>query len=184
LLAKQTLTTLANEMDTNNDVAFPMPFRKLSDETQQFALKDAWILLFQIQSVFDALYFLDAHNVTLAAAQVSRQVRRKAQREGTPIAQTVRVAATQVRRDRKPGKGGTANYSHRFERKGYTRHVTKGSHAKADLMKPCYRRDPKTNEPTCPDGCRREWVPPTIVGDENLPFVPKTRIVPGPNATN
>lgn len=77
----------------------------------------------------------------------------------------------------------TANYSHRFERRGYTRHVTKGSHAKADLIQPCYRRDAEGNL-TCPNGCRREWVPPTIVGDEELPFVPKTRVVPGPNTEN
>lgn len=180
------------------DLEFPMAFDSTLDrltegkdaDTRQsidFARQsyefDSWRVVYSSLAVMDALYFLDSHNVTLGEATVSRQVRRRAEREGIQIAQTVRVAATRVR-DRRPGKGGTANYSHRFERKGYTRHVTKGSHAKADLMKPCYRRDPKTNELTCPDGCRREWVPPTIVGDENLPFVPKARIVPGPSSDN
>lgn len=161
----------------------PLPFKALFEADSHagsLIVTDALAVARMGFAVADSCYFLDAHNVTLAEAQVSRQVRRAAQRSGAHIAQVVRIAATQVRRRTTP-KGGTANFSHRFERRGYTRHVTKGSHAKADLVKPCYRRDPKTGEPTCPEGCRREWVPPTVVGPEHLPFVPKARMVPGPN---
>ena len=159
-------------------------FERIPDELQTGFLLDAMIVLIQTRATIEALYFLDSHNVTVEEADVGRQGRRRAKRSGAKIAKTVRIAPTSIRRERKPGKGGTANYSHRFERRGYTRHVTKGSHAKADLMRPCYRRDGKTGELTCPNGCRREWTPPTIVGPDHLPFVPKSRMVPGPNANN
>jgi len=139
-------------------------------------------ILHQFQAAVDALYFLDSRNVTIEDAEVSRQVRRQIERSDgeIQIAQTVRVGPTKVRRNGSTqGRGGAANYSHRFERRGYSRHVTKGSHAKVDLVRPCFRRD-EEGELTCPSGCRREWVPPTIIGDQDLPFVPKSRIVPGP----
>lgn len=169
--------------DLPEDTAFAAT--ELPHKAARSMLADAMVVVFLSLAVIDSLYFLESHNVTIEDAQVSRQVRRQAERSGGEIriAQTVRVGPTKVRREPREGKGGTANYSHRFERRGYTRHVTKGSHAKADLIRPCYRRDAEGNL-TCPDGCRREWVPPTIVGDEDLPFVPKSRILPGPNMEN
>lgn len=160
-------------------------FDTLPEAPARSILADAVMVLKQAEAVIDSLYFLDSHNVAIEDAQVSRQVRRRAERSGgeIQIARVVRVGPTKVRRTPTKDKGGTANYSHRFERRGYTRHVTKGSHAKADLIQPCYRRDAQ-GELTCPNGCRREWVPPTIVGDEELPFVPKSRVVPGPNTEN
>lgn len=160
-------------------------FMDLPRRPARAILADAVMVLKQSEAVIDSLYFLDSHNVAIEDATVSRQVRRRAERSGgeIQIAQVVRVGPTKIRRTPTKDKGGTANYSHRFERRGYTRHVTKGSHAKADLIQPCYRRDAEGNL-TCPNGCRREWVPPTIVGDEELPFVPKTRVVPGPNTEN
>jgi hypothetical protein len=48
-----------------------------------------------------------------------------------------------------------------------------------ERVKPCQRRDQHGNL-TCPDGCRREWVPPTVKGDPDAPLRVKTRRVPGP----
>jgi len=174
------------EAQDGDRVSFPLPFDAAPEQTQRNLITDAVMVLSQVSVVIDSLYFLDAHNVSIAEdVPVSRQVRRQVERSGGKIhiAKTVRVAPTTIKRTPTKGKGGTANYSHRFERRGYTRHVTRGSHAKADLMKPCYRRDAE-GTPTCPDGCRREWCPPTIVGNDDLPFVPKARIVPGPNVEN
>lgn len=166
-------------------IEFPIPFDAAPEQTQRNLITDAIMVLARTVVVIDSLYFLDSHNVAVEEAVVSRQVRRAAARSGgeVRIANVVRVAPTKVTRNPNKPRGGTANYSHRFERRGYTRHVTRGSHAKADLMRPCYRRDQEGN-PTCPNGCRREWTPATIVGSEDLPFVPKARIVPGLNTEN
>ena len=167
----------------DGSISLPLPFDAAPRQTQRNLVTDAVMVLAQVGAVIDSLYFLDAHNVNIdQEAYVSRQVRRQVERSDgkIQIARTVRVAPTNIKRNPSKDKGGSANYSHRFERRGYTRHVTKGSHAKVDLIKPCYRRD-KQGVLTCPDGCRREWCPPTIVGSDDLPFVPKARIVPGPN---
>lgn len=52
-------------------------------------------------------------------------------------------------------------------------------------VKPCTRRydsGPNVGLPTCPDGCRREWVPTTVVGDPDKPLMLKTRRVPSPRS--
>lgn len=43
-------------------------------------------------------------------------------------------------------------------------------------IKPCIRRDTEGNL-TCPDGCRREFVPSTVVGPADKPLMLKTRVV-------
>jgi hypothetical protein len=180
------LSLIATSTLEDGGIKFPIPFEDAPEQAKLNIVTDAIMVLSQVGAIIDSLYFLDAHNVSIAEdVPVSRQVRRQVERSGGKIhiAKTVRVAPTNIKRTPTKGKGGTANYSHRFERRGYTRHVTRGSHAKADLMKPCYRRDAE-GTPTCPDGCRREWCPPTIVGNDDLPFVPKARIVPGPNVEN
>lgn len=56
-----------------------------------------------------------------------------------------------------------------------------GSGLDADKVKPCTRRyanGPHAGSLTCPDGCRREWVPTTVVGDPGKPLMLKTRRVP------
>ena len=180
------LSLIASSTLEDGGIKFPIPFEDAPEQAKLNIVTDAIMVLSQVGAIIDSLYFLDAHNVSIAEdVPVSRQVRRQVERSGGKIhiAKTVRVAPTTIKRTPTKGKGGTANYSHRFERRGYTRHVTRGSHAKADLMKPCYRRDAE-GTPTCPNGCRREWCPPTIVGNDDLPFVPKARIVPGPNVEN
>jgi hypothetical protein len=179
------LSLIATSTLEDGGIKFPIPFDAAPEQTQRNLITDAIMVLARTVVVIDSLYFLDSHNVAVEEAVVSRQVRRAAARSGgeVRIANVVRVAPTKVTRNPNKPRGGTANYSHRFERRGYTRHVTRGSHAKADLMRPCYRRDQEGNL-TCPKGCRREWTPPTIVGSEDLPFVPKARIVPGLNTEN
>lgn len=46
-----------------------------------------------------------------------------------------------------------------------------------ELVKPCPRRDKRTGALTCPDGCRREWVPDHWRGPADAPAVPKLRKV-------
>lgn len=45
--------------------------------------------------------------------------------------------------------------------------------------KPCARVD-GNGVRTCPDGCRREWVPPTVKGNPDAPLQVKTRRLPEP----
>lgn len=138
---------------------------------------EALINYAMVEHVARVLYLLSAANVHVAEAPVSRQVRRQAERSGGKIASVVTVRRTQVRR---PGPVSLTpskrDYTHRFERRGHYRHVTRGPHFKADHVAPCNRRD-EHGELTCPNGCRREFVPPHWVGDDHLPMVPKSRVV-------
>lgn len=126
------------------------------------------------------LYLLDAANVDLSPAPVTRQIRRQAERTGTGIASVVTIRRTQVRRKSGESTGNKRNFTHRFERRWHYRHITRGPHYRLDYVKPCTRRDPTTGELTCPDGCRRELVKSTWVGDDSLPMKPKTRRLPPP----
>lgn len=151
-------------------------------EARQEAKLQALLVYAMAEYAARCLYLLDSANVELVTAPVSRQVRRQAERSGTGIASVVDVRRTQVGANRSTGTGQKRNYSHRFERRSYYRHVTRGSHYKPDHVKPCQRRDPKTGELTCPDGCRREFVPATWVGQSG-PMVPKSRRLSIPSPT-
>lgn len=127
-----------------------------------------------------AMYLLDAANVSLEDAPLSRQVRRNAERKNIGISKVVRVYRSSKREPKVTHQTVSGkDFSHRFERRGHYNHVTKGPQFKKDYIKLCSRRDPKTGELTCPDGCRRVWIPDTVVGPEDKPFIPKTRIWPG-----
>lgn len=43
-----------------------------------------------------------------------------------------------------------------------------------DKLTTCVRRDQHGNL-TCPNGCRKEWVPPFVKGDPDAPLIPKAR---------
>jgi hypothetical protein len=119
-----------------------------------------------VMAVARVLEFLDAFNVDVVPAPESRQVRRRREREGTPQVNFV-VAIRQSARRERPATNGHREFSHRFERRGHYRHVTRGSHAKPEHMKPCSR---------C-GTCRREWVPPHVVGPQDKVLIPKRRDV-------
>lgn len=126
-----------------------------------------------------ALWLVQAANMHMEDAPVPRQQRRQVERKNGGIAKVVRITRpTRVPGRREPSGEGRS-FSHRFNRRAHYKHVTRGPHAKADFIKPCSRRDPKSGELTCPDGCRREYVPSTIIGDDSLPYVPKTLVWPG-----
>jgi hypothetical protein len=50
-----------------------------------------------------------------------------------------------------------------------------GSGLDPENVTPCARRDEKTGLLTCPDGCRKEWVPTFVKGNPDAPLVLKTR---------
>jgi hypothetical protein len=124
-----------------------------------------------------SMFLLDSTNVELVPA-ATRQVRRSAERSGgrVKIALTVRVRPrARSGRARRPGNTKRV-FSHSFERSGTYRHVTRGRHARPELMRPC----PRDDEAHRASGgvCRRYWVSPHVVdAGDGKPFVPKTRLV-------
>jgi hypothetical protein len=126
------------------------------------------------ERVLRAIYLLEAHNVELVETpHISRQVRRQAQRKGTPISLAVTIRRTQ----RRPGRqaGGTGReFTHSFERMGGYWHVTRGPHVTdPEKLKPC--AEWKTRHPWS-QVCRREYHGPSFVdAGPGKPFVPKTR---------
>jgi hypothetical protein len=129
-------------------------------------------------AAFKALYLISAQNIEIADAQVPRQQRRQVERRGGDIAKVVRIRRATKQPAKKKGDGPKREFSHRFPRRGHYAHYTTGPLAKPDHISECHRRDPKTGELTCPNGCRRVWHPDSVVGDESLPYVPKTYLAP------
>lgn len=104
--------------------------------------------------------------------EVSRQVRRSAERRGAQLAWT--VAITVPKRSHAAARvENKANYSHRYERSAHFACVTKGKHVQdvSKLSAWCPRHGVKA--------CRREWKRATIVGPAHLPLIPKVRRVRG-----
>lgn len=129
------------------------------------------------RSICDYLYFLEAANIEIVPLTLIKREQKRAEKRGWPIPLTVQVRR---RRGVSPAapSGEHPDWTHQWEVMGHYKHVTKGPHVQ-DLskLKPCSRRDQFGL--TCPNGCRREWVPPHIKGPEHKPFVPKMREVVG-----
>jgi hypothetical protein len=146
-------------------------------ETVDALTREAWIVINLALISLRAMFLLDSANVELAPAPVSRQVRRAAERsEGKrKIAMSVQITAKPAAKQA-TSSGRRRDYQYAFERRGSYRHVTRGSHAKAELMRPCPRKDQAHEQSG--GRCRREWVPPHIVGGgEGKPLILKTRRV-------
>lgn len=124
--------------------------------------------------VLRVLFLLDSSNVTVEDAPISRQMRRAAERKNRQlkISKIVRVDTPHrvIRSSDSNGNGQHRDYSHRFERAGSMAHYNPDTRlyqqSAPAYIKPC---------PRC-GTCRRVWRPPTIVGPENKPFIPKARM--------
>lgn len=129
-----------------------------------------------VRNAIKLLYLLDSENVDLAPMPVSRQVRRKAEREGGEIAWTVHVR-TSTKSNAEKGDG-SADYSHRFEVRGNFAHYGPGTRlyetSAPEKIRPCAR---------C-GTCRRVWRPPHVKGPENKPLVIKVRRLDEPHVSN
>lgn len=130
---------------------------------------------------FAALCLWESPCAVVEPVPVSRQVRRAAEREGSEIALCVMVR----RKYRKRTPGSTTNardYSHRFDRAGHWKHHPAGTRI-AD-NRPELIRDWVDAEGRAHPQSRRIWCPPTVIGDEALPYVPKERalVVPSGDA--
>lgn len=150
----------------------------------------------------ECLHFIEAGNVRLVERTLERRDRKRAEKRGWNIPMTVRVE----RPNRRISNGSyipTGNhveFSHQFDVSGHYKHYTKGSNVACIVCKgnidedvpcsrchntgldpekisKCSRRDDKTGQLTCPDGCRRIWTGDFIKGDPTKPYVPKARRV-------
>lgn len=137
----------------------------------------ALIAMAGIERAIAVLYMIEAANVELVERAESRQSRRQAERKGEQISLQVVVRPPKRRRQdaiiRAPGD--PRKFSHRFEVRGVYHHVTRGPHvADPSNLKPCpvWRERHEHSEL-----CRREWVPPFVKGPEDVPLVPKRRVL-------
>jgi hypothetical protein len=126
-----------------------------------------------------AVYLLESVNVELAEAPLSRQVRRAAERSAgeTKIALAIKVRTRKRASDSAvAAMGGRRDFAYAFERIGHYRHVTRGPHATEQHLRPCPKDDAAHRDSG--GRCRREWIPPHIVGAaEGRPLVLKTRVL-------
>lgn len=118
------------------------------------------------RSALQTLYFLESANVAIEEREVSRQVRRRAEREGKRLAYEVRVK--QGPRTRPVSRGGKADYAYRFEVRGHYKHYGEDTKlAQADPSKLAYVPGRGM--------CRRIWCPPFVKGPPEKPLVQKVR---------
>lgn len=151
-----------------------------------------------------SVYLTQSANVEIGqTTHIHKRDLKRAEKRGWPIASTVFVRVPRRKTQRaSEGNGDSRDYAYRFDRSGHYKHVQKGHHVRCRvclnkddkkpscercegtgldpaLVKPCTRRDETTGHLTCPNGCRREWHPPSVVGPEDKPYVPKARRVIG-----
>jgi len=123
-----------------------------------------------VRTAMKLLFLLDSVNIELAPTEVSRQVRRQAERSGAEIAWTVRVRPPQ-RRASKEGAPTAREFSHRFEVRGNFAHYGPETwlyaHSNPEDIRPC---------PRC-GTCRRVWRAPHIKGPGDRPLAVKIRRV-------
>lgn len=107
----------------------------------------------QYRAIASILMLLESHNVEVRQTEVSRQVRRNAERKGHPIAKTVYIRHRQAAPGVTSRNGGEpARYSHSFEVIGHFKHVQKGKHV---WCKTC-RGEGKLLGPSLPNGRQDE----------------------------
>ena len=153
------------------------------------------------ERVIGALYLLEAANVQMVPRELPRRDKKRQEKRGWRIPLVVRVDRPSRRvysGTNGNGDGTPRDFSHQFEVIGHYNHVKRGHSAACtvcngkrtqdlvcprchdtgldpDKIKPCTRIDVTTGEKTCPDGCRKIWIPAYWKGPENKPMVVKTR---------
>lgn len=121
-----------------------------------------------LERALACMHLIESAHAELVEAPASRQVRRQTERKGGNIGLIVRLGGPKKRTE---SRGGKANYSHRFERRGHWAFYPPGTRmADAAPDKLSWSTDHQQY-------MRRVWHPPAIVGPDHLPFVPKVRVV-------
>jgi hypothetical protein len=157
-------------LDSANIILYP---HDSADEEPDVRAAMAWASMNMIAAgiVLKILFFLDTPNIEIGHADVSRQVRRAAERRGAKISQTVWVKHNQKRSQRDgDAESEHIDYSHQFEVRGHWKYYpegTKTADARPDLLRYVPGRGL----------CRKIWCPPFVKGPEDKPLVLKTRRV-------
>lgn len=175
-------TRVAGGLVTTGESGSPvvLPFRQVegrvlaSYSSEQAADDGAITAAACAERVAASLALLEAANVELVEAPLSRRDRRRLRKRPRPVALSVQIRAP---RGGYSGRGGESHYSHRFEVRGHYLHTTRGSSAKPEHLRPCpywEQRHPHSRE------CRRIWQPPHVKGPAGGVLVPKLRALVKP----
>lgn len=127
-----------------------------------------WALLWIVkpaQAAISALRLLEAVNVDLAPADLSRAERRRAARVGADV--PLEVVIRTSRRESATPSTGSVEWQHRWTVRGHWKHFTKGPVFNANSRKRVY--DAAGNE------CVKVWCPPFVKGPDDKPLVLKAR---------
>jgi hypothetical protein len=119
----------------------------------------------------EVAYFLESYNVELVEQEVSRQVRRNAERRDKRISLVVHVRHPKSRAKPERGNGAKRDFSHRFEVRGHYKHFPQGT-----KMADSIEEEKLTHVPGR-GLCRKVWCPPFVKGPTDRPLIPKVRIV-------
>lgn len=147
-----------HDFEVVKDIPYDDPMEWWAESVRQ-----AWWRVLGLQLL------LEATNVSLSEEPVSRQVRRKARREGSEIPLTIRVK----RGSSSSARGGTVDYSHQWDVMGHFRYTTRGS--KFDNCPP----EKLVRHPDEDVLAVKEWVNPYVKGPSDKPYIPKVRLVGG-----
>lgn len=126
--------------------------------------------------VMQTLFFIENAPIDIGPEQMSRQVRRNAQRKGEGIADIVTIRGKQAKSQ--PREEGTkeVEWSHRWLRRGYWRHLSDERYLRnrPDKVTPCDRMPPER----CPNGeCIKVRIDPVICGPDDKPFIAKSSVL-------
>lgn len=132
---------------------------------------DLWANLWVVLPAYaaaTALGLLEAVNVDLEPAQLSRPARRRAARDGAKPALEV-VVRTSHAAARQNVVPSSIDWQHRWTVRGHWKHFTKGPIFNSNPRRHTY--DPEGNP------CVKVWCPPFVKGPEGKPLVLKSRRV-------
>lgn len=129
-----------------------------------------WALLWLVQpakAAISALRLLDAVNVDLAPATLSRPVRRRGAREGAEIPLEVVIRTSRTSSTARPSV--SVEWQHRWTVRGHWKHFTKGPLFNANPRRRVFDADGRE--------VVKVWCPPFVKGPQDKPLVLKARHV-------
>jgi hypothetical protein len=140
-------------------------FWAIGAETETQLFPDLWIFQPTIAAA-SALRLLEAVNVTLQPAVLSRTIMRRAGREDAAIPLEVLIRTTRAATNQSP-TAGTVDWQHRWTVRGHWMHFKRG---------PVYNANPRKRVLDSTHGeCVKVWCPPFVKGPEGKPLVLKAR---------
>jgi hypothetical protein len=184
--------------DPNSRLMSLIPTSVFTDDHPEMLPEYERLMLHGTTLAVNTLYMLNSANVTTVPRTLERREQKRAEKRGWNVADVVYVHRTKRRYEKTGEHIGEREFSHQFDVSAHFRHFTKGPHVwcrvcqskelpgvvcsachgtglDPEKVKPCSRIDESTGELTCPNGCRREFVPHYVKGPEDAPYVPKVR---------